>query len=103
MNSIFALYYVSGMIYYFYPSNKMKKKYPIQLKQFGEKIKELRNTEELTQYQLAKKCSIDTRTIQRIEAGEIAAGLHVVFSLAQAFDISVSKLLENITFAKKPK
>ena len=79
----------------------MKKKYPAQVIQFGKKVKELRITNELTQDELSKKCGISSRTILRIESGEFAAGLHIVFSLAQALKVKPSELLESIKVKTK--
>lgn len=84
-------------------SRNMKKKYPAQLKQFGEKIKHLRISEKLTQAQLARKCVIDTRTIQRIEGGEFAASLHTVFALAQGFNIEPIELIRDIKLSLNKK
>lgn len=74
----------------------MKKKYPAQIKQFGDKIRELRLSSELTQLELAELSGIDKRSIQRIEGGEFAASLNILLALAQAFKISPNELLLNI-------
>jgi transcriptional regulator with XRE-family HTH domain len=79
----------------------MKKKYPVQLKQFGEIIKVLRISNELTQVELAEKSGIDTRTIQRIEGGEFAATLHTLFALATVFNKSASELLNGVEVKRK--
>ncbi|MGB3948545.1 MAG: helix-turn-helix transcriptional regulator [Bacteroidia bacterium] len=78
----------------------MKKKYPSQLKQFGNRIKDLRLESGLTQAQFAKQSGISIRTIQRTEAGEFAASLNIVFALADAFRIRPDELLLNIDLAK---
>ena len=74
----------------------MDNKYSNQLKQFGERIKELRNEDSLTQAELSEMAGINKRTLQRIEAAEIAAGLNVVFGLSKAFHISPAELLQGI-------
>lgn len=79
----------------------MKKKYPAQIKQFGEKVKELRIESGLTQVELGKSSGVDTRTIQRIEGGEFAVGLHIVFALAKAFKMKPYELLLHIDITEK--
>ena len=75
----------------------MDKKYTTQLKQFGLRLKELRNDESLTQAELSERVGINKRTLQRIEGGEIAAGLNVIIGLSKAFHISPSELLLGVT------
>ncbi|MCW3085092.1 MAG: Helix-turn-helix domain [Bacteroidetes bacterium] len=50
----------------------------------------------LTQVELGAKSGVDTRTIQRIESGEFAVGLHIVFALAQVFKMNPYELLLHI-------
>jgi DNA-binding XRE family transcriptional regulator len=84
-----------------YQKISVKKKYPAQIKQFGEKIKELRAEYGLTQVELGKNSGVDTRTIQRIESGEFAVGLHIVFALAKAFKMKPYELLLHIDITEK--
>ena len=70
----------------------MEKKYPKQVKKFGERIKKLRKKADLTQEELGEKAGVNMRTIIRIESGEFAAGLHIVFALSKALKIKVSEL-----------
>jgi transcriptional regulator with XRE-family HTH domain len=44
----------------------------------GQKVSELRQLKGLTQEQLAEKCEVSTRTIQRIESGEVDPLIPVV-------------------------
>ncbi len=81
----------------------MIKKYPAQIKIFGERIKELRLSHSMTQEELGAKTGISGRSIQRIEVGDVAIGLNVIFALAQTFDIEASELLVNITATNKKK
>lgn len=74
----------------------MQKNYSPQLIEFGLKIKRLREARSLTQQDLAGKCEIDIRSIQRIEKGEFGLGLHILFALAAAFEMSPSQLLRGI-------
>ena len=74
----------------------MEKNYTKQIVDVGLKVKKLRESKNLTQLELADKCEIDIRSIQRIERGEFGFGLHILFALATALDISPSDLLKNI-------
>ncbi len=40
----------------------------------GQKVAELRRQQNMTQEQLAEYCEVSTRTIQRIESGEVEPG-----------------------------
>lgn len=46
----------------------------------------------MTQQALADLCDIDIRTIQRIEKGEFGVGLHIMYALAEAFDLEIVDL-----------
>ena len=81
----------------------MKRKYPVQLSLFGEKIKDLRIGKMLTQARLAKLCGVSTRTILRIENGEYAATLEIILAIAQVFEITASDLLQGIKKEKSTK
>ena len=74
----------------------MEKKYTTQIQQFGRKIKKLRESNSLTQQELADRCEVDIRTIQRVERGDFGVGLHILFALAVAFDMPPNQLLKNI-------
>lgn len=76
----------------------MEKLYKDQIRQFGLKIKKIREAKSYTQQDLADKCEVDIRTIQRIERGDSAIGLRILFSLARAFDIPPYELLKNLRF-----
>lgn len=41
----------------------------------------------MTQQLLSDLCNIDIRTVQRIEKGEYGMGLHLLFAIADAFEI----------------
>jgi transcriptional regulator with XRE-family HTH domain len=74
----------------------VEKKYVTQLKKFGKRVKRLREKAELSQPDLAGKCDVDYRTIQRIENGEYGLGFHILLALAEAFKTSPSQLLRGI-------
>jgi transcriptional regulator with XRE-family HTH domain len=73
----------------------MEKAYNQELKRLGKKIKEIRIKKNFTQQYLSGLCDVDIRTIQRIEKGEFGIGLHILYAMADAFSMSVSKLLED--------
>lgn len=72
----------------------MKLAYASQLKKLGKKIKKLRLSRGLTQQKLADASEIDIRTVQRIEKGEHGVGLHIIFAIADAFEMTVSDLFK---------
>lgn len=74
----------------------MEKKYTEKLKEFGLIIKKLREDKHYSQQELADRCEIDIRTIQRIERGDSGIGLHILFALADAFEIAPYQLLKSI-------
>jgi len=57
----------------------------------GLKVSELRLQKNLTQEQLAEKCEVSTRTIQRIESGEVDPRSYTMHCLSEAleFDFGV--------------
>ena len=71
----------------------MEKKYSSEIKQLGKKIKKLRGSKKMTQQLLSDLCNIDIRTVQRIEKGEYGMGLHLLFAIADAFEIKKADLL----------
>ena len=52
----------------------------------GLKVAELRQQKALTQEQLAEKCEVSTRTIQRIERGEVDPRAYTLQCLGEALD-----------------
>lgn len=72
----------------------VQKAYKTEIKQFGKRVKRMRKANGLTQTELAGLCDIDIRTIQRIEGGEYGVGLHILFALAEAFEVEPSELLK---------
>lgn len=61
--------------------------------QFGELIKELRESKELLQRQLAASLEIDTPMFSKIERGERRAKREQVLLLAELLDTDVRQLL----------
>ena len=52
----------------------------------GLKVTELRQQKTLTQEQLAEKCEVSARTIQRIESGEVDPRAYTLQCLSEALD-----------------
>ncbi len=52
----------------------------------GLKIIELRNSKGITQKDLAEKCKVDIRTIQRIEAGEVVPRMYTLNLLSEVLE-----------------
>jgi transcriptional regulator with XRE-family HTH domain len=57
--------------------------------ELGRKIVELRKLKGLTQEELAEKCNINVRTIQRIELGEVVPRSYTVKSIFSTLDFEV--------------
>jgi len=65
----------------------------IQIK-FGKRIKDLRKTHDFTQDNLAAKAKISTKYLQNLESkNPKKASIVTIESLAKAFDISISELM----------
>jgi transcriptional regulator with XRE-family HTH domain len=54
--------------------------------EFGRKISELRKNKGLTQAELAERCNLNIRSIQRIESGKVLARPYTVKILSKALD-----------------
>lgn len=64
-----------------------------ELKQIGQRIKELRLSKRMTQSALASDCDIDVRTIQMIEKGTLNMSLKIFYAIAFSLEIKPSLLL----------
>jgi transcriptional regulator with XRE-family HTH domain len=71
----------------------VEKLYTKEIKLVGLRVKKLRESEGITQQTLADLCEVDIRTIQRIERGDFGFSLHILFALAEAFNIKAGDLL----------
>ena len=54
--------------------------------QLGLKVSELRQQKGLTQEQLAERCEVSSRTIQRIESGEVDPRAYTLHCLGEALE-----------------
>ena len=59
-------------------------------KDYGNVVKEARNKKGLTQRQLAEKCHLGLRTVQRIESGLVSPRISTVKLINEFLDISIS-------------
>jgi uncharacterized Tic20 family protein/DNA-binding Xre family transcriptional regulator len=57
----------------------------------GQKIAELRQLKGLTQEQLAEKCEVSARTIQRIESGEVDPRAYTLHCLSEALEFDFAE------------
>lgn len=65
-------------------------------KQFGKRVKQLRQENELSQEALAHLAELDRTYIPSIEKGERNVSLEVIQKLSKAFKIKISELLTGI-------
>ena len=72
----------------------VQKSYSTQIKKLGKRVSKLRQLRGFSQADLAGKCEVDIRTIQRVEKGEHGTGLHILFAIADALSISLTELFE---------
>jgi transcriptional regulator with XRE-family HTH domain len=72
----------------------VQKTYSSEFKKIGKKIKKIRESKKMTQQSLSDACEVDIRTIQRIEKGEMGFGLPILFSIAAAFEMKASDIID---------
>ena len=65
------------------------------LKKFGDKVRHYRNLLGLSQEKFAEKANVHRTYIGTVERGETNITLVNVYKLADALEVSVSKLLED--------
>ena len=61
---------------------------------FGNRIKKVRATHEMSQYELADKANVERSQVARIERGTVNASLGTAKLLAQGFGITLSELVD---------
>ena len=67
----------------------------IFLKKIGARIKALRKEQQISQSQLAFEADLPLRQIGRIERGELNTGVHTLYKIAFALNVSVIELLNS--------
>jgi transcriptional regulator with XRE-family HTH domain len=70
---------------------------------FGVKLRQLRETADMTQEVLAKKLNVAKQTISQYENGKREPKTEVIMEMANIFGVSVDDLLGNTSFKKNPK
>lgn len=65
----------------------------IDMKEIGERIKELRNEHELSQKQLADKIGVAANTVSQYESGKSKISIDVLVNLAVILDTTTDFLL----------
>ncbi|MCK6640852.1 MAG: helix-turn-helix domain-containing protein [Bacteroidia bacterium] len=65
-------------------------------KQFGKRVKQLRQENELSQEGLAHLAELDRTYIPSIEKGERNVSLEVIQKLSKAFKLKISEFLKGI-------
>ena len=86
----------------FYNWGKHQKEYTLNQPDLGLKVSELRQQKGLTQEKLAERCEVSSRTIQRIENGEVDPRAYTLHCLGEVleFDFSEEKTTnENLWLA----
>jgi transcriptional regulator with XRE-family HTH domain len=69
-------------------------KYPLLVKAFGERVRELRLQKKLSQEALAEKSDIAPNTVQRVENARISASINLIFALAKGLGLPLHKLMD---------
>jgi transcriptional regulator with XRE-family HTH domain len=72
-------------------SAQNKQKY---IKAFGENLKKIRLSKNLTCEDLEEKTGIDAKSIARLERGERNPSIFTLYTLSKGLDIAPSKLLQ---------
>lgn len=70
-------------------------------KDFGQRIKELRNKKGITQYQLAEMAGIDPKHMSHIETGRSFPKADLIEKFAKALDIEYTQLFQTEHFQER--
>lgn len=66
------------------------------IKAFGKRVRDLRNSQNLSQEELANLADVPLSQIGRIERGEVNATISTMYSLSKALSLTFEKLVETI-------
>lgn len=69
----------------------------MDVKQLGLNIKKIRKAASLTQYELAEKIGVSRNYISDIERGAKMAGAKTLVKIADALDVDISIMMDDIT------
>jgi len=67
-----------------------------EIKQFGERLRTLRREAKMSQEQLSWDAEIGLRSVQRLESGQNAASIDLIFSISKALNINPDELFKGI-------
>lgn len=73
--------------------NQLTREGKLFLKAFGNRVRELREKEGLSQDQLGYECGVDRTTILRIEKGHYETGITSLLLLAKALGVEEAELI----------
>jgi len=73
------------------------------IKMFGDRMRELRKSLNITQEELVRRTGFDLRQIGRIERGEVSTNLSHVFKIAECLGVPVQELFVFPVETKKRK
>ena len=59
------------------------------IKKFGDRLREIRKSQDVTQEELVRRTGFDLRQIGRIERGEVSTNLSHVFKIAECLGVAV--------------
>ena len=71
-----------------------RKRYSVEIKGFGKRIKELRKAKSLTQTQLSYLCDMELSTLNRIELGKAGTSLSNILAIAHALEVHPKELFD---------
>ena len=77
------------------PSKPIPKLHAKRLENLGVFVRELRNIENLTQYELSQEINVARKTIQNVESGQNIT-LLTLCEIAEGFNLTPSQLLEDL-------
>lgn len=75
----------------------MKKKFEEHYKTIGKNVKKLRKDQDLTQLQLANKCTVNREQISRIENARRDYMHSTLLEVCEALNVSVFEIMKPIT------
>jgi len=71
-----------------------KKEIDIAKRKFGEHLKKIRESKDLSLLKLSYNCSLDESNISKIEHGKVNITLSTILELAKGLDVPPKKLLD---------
>ena len=69
-------------------------RHDIFLKKFGQNLRKIRLSKDLSQDEISFNTNVSTNQIGRIERGEINAGISTLYEIAQFLDVPVKDLFD---------